>query len=250
MIGAGDRRGWIGLAVVLVVWEVLAWSLQGSALWLRPIEDVVAASRELIASGDLWLNYSTSLARVISGYCIGAVAGFALGALLGMSRTARWIIGPLFNAIRQVPMFGWVPLIGLWFGLGDSGKTTLIVLSTLYPVTLATFEGFRNVPAGYREVAALLCFSRWTLLRRVLAPAAVPSISTGLRQGLAFAWISVVGAEMFMAAAPGLGSMLVAARAQFRSDVILLGMVLIGATGFAINAAMLRMEKRALRWTK
>jgi sulfonate transport system permease protein len=243
-----DYRGWAGFLLILAIWEILAIADRNSALAIASIQGTLRSGAELFRTGDLWLNYEASLGRVVSGVATGGGIGFAVGALLATSRWADRLIGPVITALRQVPMFGWVPLIGLWFGMGEPAKTVLISLSAFYPMALNTHEGLRGVPASYREVATVFRLNRWQALRRVLVPCALPSIMTGLKQALSFAWIAVVGAEMFMSAAPGIGAMLVTARVQLRMDVLFLGMAVIGGTGYAMNHGMTLLERRLLRW--
>lgn len=241
-----QQQGLLLILALLATWEITV-RLSGDRS-LVPFSRVFTAAAEAYREGDLVANYLASLARVAVGFACGAGVGLALGALLGVFRSVDLVLGPLLTALRQIPIFGLVPLLGLWFGIGEQAKIVLIALAAFYPVLLNTHEGFRGVPRNYREVATILMFSRWQLLRRVLLPCALPSILTGLKHGLSFAWIAVVAAELFMAAAPGLGNILQAGREQFRIDTILLGIVLIGGTGALMNFGVTLLERRALRW--
>jgi sulfonate transport system permease protein len=215
---------------------------------LTPFSSIFAAADDAYYNGDLVDNYLYSLARVAVGFGAGAAIGLTLGLLLGVFRTFDLVFGPLLTAMRQVPIFGLIPLLGLWFGIGEQAKIVLISLAAFYPVVLNTHEGLKGVPREYREVATVLVFSRAQLLRRVIVPCALPAILTGLKHGLSFAWIAVVAAELFLAAAPGLGNILEAGREQFRLDTVLLGVVLIGGTGAVMNHVVTLLERRALRW--
>lgn len=241
-----DQRGLLVIIALLATWES-AVRFSGNPA-LVPFSRVFAAAGDAYREGDLVANYLASLARVAIGFACGATAGLVIGAMLGVFRIVDLVLGPLLTALRQIPIFGLVPLLGLWFGIGEQAKIVLIALAAFYPVLLNTHEGFRGVPRNYREVATILMFSRAQLLRRVLVPCALPSILTGLKHGLSFAWIAVVAAELFMAAAPGLGNILQAGREQFRIDTVLLGIVLIGGTGALMNSAVTLLERRALRW--
>ncbi len=241
-----QQRGLLVILALLLAWEAAVRLSDNPAL--VPFSRVFAAAADAYREGDLVNNYLASLARVAVGFAAGAAAGLVLGALLGVFRIVDLVLGPLLTALRQIPIFGLVPLLGLWFGIGEQAKIVLIALAAFYPVLLNTHEGFRGVPRNYREVATILMFSRPQLLRRVLVPCALPSILTGLKHGLSFAWIAVVAAELFMAAAPGLGNILQAGREQFRIDTVLLGIVLIGGTGALMNYGVTLLEQRALRW--
>jgi len=244
-----NAQGILPLIVLLAVWVVAVRGNQpGSLLQNGSAKAVLDTGIDLIRSGVLWENYRASLTRVIIGFALGGSLGTLIGLLLGISTWADRLFGPLLTAIRQIPIFGLVPLLGLWFGMGESAKLALVALAAFFPMALNTHEGVRNVSASYREVAALYRFGLYHRLRYVLIPNAVPSLLTGLKLGLSFAWIAVVGAELFLTAAPGLGNLLEAGREQFRVDMIVLGIVLVGGTGWAMNAAVTALERHLLRW--
>jgi len=241
-------RPWLVFALLIAGWVWASHQPGSISLILLSPGAVFRGARELLWSGDLWLNYRMSVERVVAGFSIGAGLGLLLGAALALSAWFDRLVGPVFNAVRQVPVFGWVPLVGLWFGLGETSKAVIIVLAALYPVALQTYEGLRRAPQQYIEVAEMFLLTRRQKLFRVLAPSATPLIMTGLKQGLSFAWMAVVGAELFMSAAPGIGNMMGAARGLMRTDVVFLSMFVIGATGFLMNYGMTLIERRLLRW--
>lgn len=246
--GGFDIRGVGVLIGLIIVWE--AWHrLSGpSSALTASFADVVRGAVELTRSGDLWAHYSASLARVVAGFGIGAALGLVLGAVLGIFQWADRLLGPIFTTLRQVPIFGFIPLIGLWFGTGDLAKVVLVATAAFYPILLHTHEGLRGTPRAYRDVATVLTFSRFQLLRRVLLPAAMPSIMTGVKHGLAYAWIACIGAELFMASSAGMGSLLAAGRATLRMDYVMLGIVIIGATGYGMARGVNAVERRLLSW--
>ncbi|MDE1150259.1 MAG: ABC transporter permease subunit [Azospirillaceae bacterium] len=238
-----------GLAVVIAL--ALAWEIGvrfSGAANVPSIGGMLVTARAALANGGLQENYLASLMRVAVGFATGAGAGVAVGALLGISRWAERLVGPPITLLRQVPILGLIPMLGLWFGIGETAKIVLVAMAAFYPVALNTHEGLRGVPASYRDVARVMTFSRWRLLRRVLLPWAMPAVMTGLKQGLAFAWIAVVAAELFLATAPGVGNILEAGRNLFQMNTILLGMALIGATGALMNILVTLLERRLLRW--
>lgn len=238
------RRGVAAPIILVALWALLP----AGKTALPTLSSVLETALTSIRDGGLEQNYLASLARVAIGFTLGAGAGFVAGAGLGISPRADRLLGPLMIGGRQIPLFGLVPLLGLWFGIGEPAKIVLVAIASFFPVALNTHEGIRNVPLAYREVAAILTFNRRQYLTRVLLPGALPAILTGLKQGLSFAWIAVVGAELFLAAAPGLGNFLEAGREQFRMDLIVYGIILIAGTGTLMTLALSALERRLLRW--
>ena len=246
--GAADPRAYVPFALLLAVWIVAGHSSKAALLQNGSIGAVLKTARALAASGALWENYSASLTRVILGFAIGGSLGVVVGLLLGISVLLDRLFGPLLTALRQVPIFGLVPLLGLWFGTGESAKLALVALAAFFPMALNAHESVRNVPISYREIASLYRFSLFYRLRFVLIPYALPGLLTGLKLALSFAWIAVIGAELFLSAAPGLGNLLAVGREQFRLDLLALGIILVGGTGWAMNAAVTALERYLLRW--
>lgn len=243
-----DPRGLLVFIALVGLWAASGHWSKPASLPDTSIYAVVDAARTLIASGTLWEDYAASLQRVVIGFGVGAALGLVIGGLLGVSIWTERLVGPLLTAMRQVPIFGLVPLLALWFGTGENAKLVLVALGAFYPAALNTQEALRNVPASYRDVATLFRFDLVRSLRIVLIPCALPGILTGLKHGLSFAWIAVVGAELFLSAAPGLGNLLEAGREQFRIDIVLIGIVLIAGTGGLMNGLVTMLERHLLRW--
>jgi sulfonate transport system permease protein len=162
--------------------------------------------------------------------------------LLGLSRPTDRAIGPSFHAVRQIAIFAWVPLLTAWFGNGESGKVVFIALGAFYPVVMGTYEGIRGVPPHLREIGQLYCFGPWRLLRRIVLPAAVPAIVGALQLALIFSWLATIGAEYLMGGASRGG------REQLRTDIVLLGVTVIAASGYLLNTLLRAGSRRMLRW--
>jgi sulfonate transport system permease protein len=243
-----DPRGIVPIALIVGAWAVLGRGSAGPLLQNGSIGAVFETGLGLVKSGALWENYSARLLRVVIGFAIGGSLGTAIGLMLGVSFWLDRLFGPLLTALRQVPIFGLVPLLGLWFGMGEGAKLVLVSLAAFFPMALNTYESVRNLPASYREVAALYRFRLVYRLRFVLIPHALPGVLTGLKLALSFAWIAVIGAELFLSAAPGVGNLLQVWREQFRLDMIALGIALVGGTGWAMNAGVTALERYLLRW--
>lgn len=241
-------RGWV-LPVLLVVvwWAAVRFGWSQSPL-LVPVEKVVATGWEQISSGKVFAALGASLKRDLIGFAIGSSAGLAVGALLGLSRLAEKLIGPSFHTLKQISLFAWIPLLSVWFGLGDAAKVAFLSLAAFFPVVLNTFEGIRSVPAELIEVARVLRFTRWQLLRKVILPAAAPSIFAGIHLALIYAWLATLGAEYLLVSGEGIGNLLIDGREHFWMDLVLFGVLVVGLVGFALNWIATCIEHRALAW--
>lgn len=240
----------IGLVVPLslvLLWELLTRRELVPVQVLVPPGQVLATFLDMARSGELSSGLTISLLRVGSGFLAGATGGFLFGSAMGLSKTVAGYAGPLFNAVRQVPLLGWLPLLILCFGIGELYKVSFIAIGAFYPMALKTFEGIRGVPHSYVEVVRVLEFSRLQLLGKVLLPAALPSIIHGLRLSLGMAWMSVIGAEL-VAASEGIGYLMIMGRQLFQMDVVMVGVIVIGMIGFVLNQGFVLLERRFLSW--
>ena len=209
--------------------------------------DVVAAFRELAAYGQLWPNVAASLQRVAIGFGIGAVAAIAVGLAVGASRTLESLVAPTLQAIRAVPSLAWVPLLVLWMGIGEGPKLMLIGIGAFFPIVTALVAGIRGIDRKLIEVGRAYGLSGLSLAREVMLPAALPSLFTGLRLGLAQAWLFLVAAEL-IGASRGLGFLLLDAQNTGRADIIMLSIVMLAIIGKGTDMLVATLEKRTLRW--
>jgi sulfonate transport system permease protein len=241
-------RGWV-LPVFLVVtwWAAVRFGWSSSPLLIAP-EKVWQTAVEEFASGKLVAALSASLRRDLAGFAIGGSAGLLFGALLGTSKLAEKLLGPSFHTLKQISLFAWIPLLSVWFGLGDAAKVAFLSLAAFFPVVLNTFEGVRSVPADLLEVARVLRFSRAQTWRKVILPAASPSIFAGIHLGLIYAWLATLGGEYLLVSGQGIGNTMVDGREHFRMDLVLFGVIVVGLVGFTLNWAASRIEARALAW--
>jgi sulfonate transport system permease protein len=228
------------------------WSVAARLGWLPPQilpspTEVATALWDLALNGDLARNTGISLLRVIEGFAAGSFLGLVLGIAMGLSPKTEDFVKPLFVAFAQVPTLGWIPFLMLLVGIGEPLKILVIAKAAFVPVALNTLAGIRAVPPIYAEVAALFRFSRWQMLRKVVLPAAVPPIFTGLRYGLTHSWNALVAVEL-LASAEGLGYLLVWGRQMFWLDTMMGAMLIIGSVGFALDGIMATFEHRLQRW--
>jgi sulfonate transport system permease protein len=219
-----------------------------SALLVSPAK-VWATAVDQVTSGRLWRALGASLAREATGFTIGTVAGLALGALLGLSPLFNRIVGPSFNTFKQISLFAWIPLISVWFGLGDVAKVVFLSLAALVPVVVNTCDGIRTVPPGLLEVARVYGYTRWQAVTEVVLPAALPAIFTGVYLALIYSWLATIGAEYLLVAGKGIGNILIEGSEHFRMDLVIFGMVVVGTIGWLTNASARALERHLARWT-
>lgn len=229
------------------------WTLASIYAWVDPHIlvspwAVVETAWRHLSGGTLWVSLGYSLARDAAGFAVGAAAGLLLGTLLGTSRLADRLIGPSFHAYKQIAVFAWIPLIAVWFGMGEPAKVAFIALAVLPPVLLNTYEGIRAVARDHLEVARVFEFSGWQIWRRVIVPSALPQLFTGLRLGLIYAWLATIGAEYFLKVGPGIGNIMIDGREHFLMDQVLVGVAVVGAIGYLLHVVTGLLEHRLLRW--
>ena len=243
------------LALPLVVPGVLLalWQLSATFGWvsvqiLPPPALVARTFLELLLSGDIGESLWISTQRVLTGFLIGAGAGVAFGVAMGLSRRVEQYLCPLFRAAAQIPSLGWLPFLILLVGIGEALKFLIIAKSCFVPMALNSHEGIRNVPRPYLEVARVFRLGRRALLWRVVLPAALPPVFSGVRLALSHAWIALVIVEM-LASTEGIGYLMTWGRTLFQVDVVMAGMVVIGTVGLLMDNGLKRVERRLRRWS-
>ncbi|MHB0766133.1 ABC transporter permease [Stutzerimonas sp. NM35] len=249
--------GWLGgkavalllPLVLLLLWHTAVSRQWVSALILPPPDLVLRTFLDLTRSGDLWFELSISLQRVLIGSLIGGLIGLALGLLMGLSRQVEAYLWPLFQAIAQVPVLGWIPLLMMLVGIDETLKYLVIAKAVLVPMTINTFAGIRNIPQSYLEVAQVYRFNLLQRLRRVILPAALPSIFTGLRFALTKGWIALVTVEL-LASSEGIGYLMVDGRQMFQLDLVIVSMLVIGLVGLLLDKGLALIETRLQRWQR
>jgi len=241
-------RGLVLPAIILFAWWlVVALGLADERI-VASIGSVLRYLGESIATGDLWVDLGASVGRNLLGFGIGAGLGVATGVLLSLSPDLRGLTLPSVNALKQVSIFAWVPLISIWFGLGEGARVFVIAFSTWFPVLFNTITGVSGVPRELLEVAKVHRFNRLQTVTRVILPGALPSIFTGLYVGLVMSWMVTLGAEYMLTSTRGVGHMLLDGRENFRMDQVLVGVLVVGLVGFALHSIADALERRALGW--
>ncbi len=199
-------------------------------------------------SGRLPAHILASMERVYGAFALAALVALPLGLLIGRLRLARDLLDPLLQLLRPIPVTAWLPLSMILFGLGARSAFFLVALGAFFPILLNTSFAVRSVEPRLFEAAAMLGVSPARMFPKVVLPASLPGIFTGLRLGLGFAWVVIVVGEM-TGVQTGLGAMIMDARQLSRTDVIVAGMATIGLLGFLSDFAILSLGKRLLRWS-
>lgn len=242
-----DLRGWVVPLLILALLETLVRSDVLPAHQM-PAPSQVAQTLYLLAqSGELWRHLHASLLRVGAGFAIGAALAIVIGTWVGLSRRAEAYLEPTFQALRAIPSLAWVPLLLLWLGIDETPKIVLIALGAFFPVYLALLAGIRNIDRKLVEVGRLYGLSPLALVRRILLPAALPSLFTGLRGALSLSWMFLVAAEL-IAATRGLGYLLSDGRETSRPDLVIAAILLLALLGKLSDSLLKAWETRALRW--
>jgi NitT/TauT family transport system permease protein len=254
--------GMVAPAVVIAIWQavtMLGWVnpqvlpsplavVQKWIAYLLPLQPHTEGSWLAWAvSGELIVDSLGSLYRVVVGFAIGAGLALPLGLAMGASQHVYAWFNPLVQLLRPIPPIAYIPLSILWFGLGNPPAVFLISLGAFFPVLMNTIAGVRQVDGIYLRAARNLGAGGRTMFMRIILPAAVPYILSGVRIGIGTAFIVVIVSEM-IAVNNGLGFRILEAREYFWSDKIMAGMITIGMLGLAIDVGMNRLNNHLLRW--
>ena len=251
-MNAARRRdalaGAFGTAAVVLAWEAVARSgIVSPAVFPAPSAAVAGALARL-TPGEIAGNVAVSLVRVVEGFAIGATLGIALALAAGWYRVFGNLIRPLIEVLRPIPPLAWIPMAIVWFGLGEPSKVFVIFLGAFFPVLTNAYRGVTGVDPVLVRAAQTMDISGPALLAKVIIPAAMPDIATGLRVGWGLSFGVLVAAEL-IAAESGMGFMIMNARQFGDVSVIVFGILLIGACNLATDWGLALLIRRWLgRW--
>jgi sulfonate transport system permease protein len=247
----GRLRTWalsLGAPLALLgAWQLGAQWTQSNLL--PPPSVVLGTLSDMLRDGSLLGDLAVSFRRVALGYAWGAGSGALLGLALGFFPAFEEILGPTLDALNQVPIYAYLPLIIVFLGLGELGKVAFIAAGSFYPMLVNAREGARGVDLRHLELAAVYGYSRPQAFWRVLLPEASPFLLSGARTSLGIAWMLVVGAELF-GASSGIGYLITWSRQLFQTDGVIVGILAVSATGWALDQGLKVLERRLLAWRK
>jgi NitT/TauT family transport system permease protein len=250
--GRGPRLllGAAGVLLLAVGWEAFARSRAFPAALTPTVPEVAAAVGRLAADGTLFGHAGATLGRVLAGLVLAAVVAVPLGLLMGRWRPAERFCLPLMSVLMPIPSLAWVPVLILWFGLGNATTVLLVFYAAALPLAYNAWTGARSISPLWLRAARVMGADRRSLFWKVTLPGALPFVIAGLRQAFARAWIAVVGGEMLAASAWGLGWVVFDAKEFLATDVMMGALAVIGLLGLAFERAVFGViEARSVeRW--
>ena len=237
----------VSLATVLAIWMGLTeFGIVNTVLVPSP-GDVFRAALAAIRDGSLLRNALASLLRVLEGFTLALVIAVPLGVLMGVSGNARGLVEPLIELLRPIPPIAFIPLAILWFGIGEFSKLYLIFLAIFAPLAIAARSGVRSVSTEQIHAAYSMGATRSQVIWHVILKSALPEIFTGMRIGIGVGWTTLVAGEM-VASNRGLGFMVLNAAEFLASDVVIMGIIVIGLFAFSFDVLMRYLEKVLVPW--
>lgn len=247
------RVGFISVAVGFAVWFLVTTGFQWiSERWLPSPVGIAEGMVRLLSEGfnnvPLHVHVLSSLGRTTAGFVLGSIVGIPVGLVLGQSRLAAAAAFPYIAAIRPVPAIAYIPLVILWFGIGETSKVALIFMASFLYVSLSVADGARAVRIEWLRACRSLGGSWLHTFRHVVLPGTLPQIMTALKVGATISWSTVVAAEL-IAAPAGLGSMVMEAATFYRMTDVYIGIALIGLIGFLLLAAIEFLERKLVHWS-
>ena len=247
------------LALVVPLALLLGWHLAVKAGMTRLIPSPADVAEYMVdfAVGGIWddafsatlhIHLFASMTRVYGGFALAALVAVPLGLLIGRNEQVRALLDPFLQLMRPIPVTAWLPLSMILFGLGPRSAFFLVFLGAFYPILLNTVFGVRSVEKRLFEAASMLGCSGSAQFYRVVLPASLPSIFTGLRLGLGLAWFVIVVGEM-TGVPQGLGAVIMDGRTLSRTELVICGMIVIGIAGFISDRIVVAIMNRLLRWS-
>lgn len=239
--------GWIVFLSLLATWE--AGSRLGliSPIVLPAPSEAFEAFMDLVRSGNLWLHMSASLQRLLFGFLSGVTVGLVLGTLAGLSSIGRAGITPLVAAIFPVPKIALLPLFIIWFGIGEGSKVATILFGSCFPMIIATYSAIDNVDRGLIRMGQSFGLGNVDILRKIVFPAALPGILSGMRITASISIILLVAAEM-IGAEYGIGAYVLLAGNLMATDQLIAGVAILSMLGLLVSWLITGLEKRFLSW--
>ncbi|MEH2378282.1 MAG: aliphatic sulfonate ABC transporter permease SsuC [Nostoc sp.] len=238
---------WIVPVSVLILWELASRTGLLSTRILPAPSGVIATAIKLGSTGELFQNIGISAGRAISGFIIGGSIGFGLGLLNGFSPVAEKLLDSSLQMLRTIPNLALIPLVILWFGIGDQARLFLVSMGVFFPLYLNTFHGIRSVDPGLIEMGKVYGLKTPQLLWQIIFPGALSSILVGVRFSLGIMWLTLIVAET-IAADSGLGYMAMNAREFMQTDVVVLSILIYALLGKLADAVAKGLETKFLAW--
>ena len=237
--------------ILLILWQVsTSLGLVPSTLLPSPAK-VIQTFIDLCQYGyngiALWYHFAITMLRLLSAVILATITAIPLGLASGSNKYVYAIVDSIIQFVRPIPPLAYYTLLILWVGIGESSKVMLLFLSAFAPIYLACVSGVKKVKTDYIKSAQSLGASKWQIFIHVIFPAVLPDIFTGLRTAMGMAYTTVVAAEM-VAATYGIGWMIINASKYLKSDIMFVGIIILGVTGILLDQGLLWLERRIVFW--
>lgn len=244
--------GYLVEYLALIISIIVVWVIMGEEGKLNPVimptlKKIGKTFKTLFLKGTLIKHCGISMGRVLKGYGISVALGVTLGILIGLSHHLERITQLLVQIIKPIPPIAWIPLVILWFGIGESGKVFLIFLGGFFTILVNVIDGIKQTDERLVEVSKVMEIPLWKHIFKLVLPGALPNIFTGLRVGLTSCWMCVVAAEL-VSSTTGLGYMIMDARQYGQTDVVITGMITIGLIGKIMDSLLHLIESKIVVW--
>jgi NitT/TauT family transport system permease protein len=239
----------IPIIIFLAIWEIVTrLDLMPGHFFFPPFSTVLTEFWYLTVSGVLGRNFLSSLIRVLIGFSAGSIAGLLIGIIMGWNNLANKALNPLISLIYPIPALGWLPLLMLWFGIGEILPIAIIFICSFFPILYNTVTGIKNVNKNYIYAARTLGASDIEIINTVVMPLSLPNIFTGLRLEAGMAWRVIIAAEM-VAIPTGIGALMMKAESLIRIDIIIVCLMVLGIMCLSFEKFFAFLEKKLTnRW--
>lgn len=238
---------WLVPIFLIVLWQLLVqFGWLSTRVLPAPIA-VLQAAIHLSSTGQLSYHITISAIRALSGFLIGGAVGFALGLVNGISPVAEKLLDTTVQMLRNIPHLAMIPLVILWFGIGEEAKLFLVALGVMFPIYLNTFHGIHTVDRGLLEMGKVYGLKPWEMFWQIILPGALPSILIGVRYALGIMWLTLIVAET-IASDSGIGYMAMNAREFMQTDVVVFSILMYALLGKFADAIARAMEAKLLQW--
>lgn len=233
--------------LILMACEVIGQSGLIDPFFFPPPSSMLTALYDMTISGEVFPHIGVSILRALAGYLIAAVVGLSIGILVAWSKIFENIFDPLIELIRPISTFALVPVMFVWFGIGNGSKIAIIVKACFFPIVLNTIAGIKSVDVRLIQAARALGARGLKMWTKVLIPSALPMIITGMRISTAMSMLAIVGVEM-LAADSGIGFLVIDAQRTFATDRMFAGIIVISLMGFSLDRLARFIQGRILIW--
>ena len=238
----------VSVAIFFIVWQVATMRQWVDPLLLPSLQDIGLTTEELLADGyrqvPLWEHVAVSLARALSAFSVAIIIGIPLGLLMGLSEGLAAVLNPFVQFLRPLPKIALIPLAVVWLGIGEASKFFLIFIATFLSVVVGASAAVDRIGRSRIRVAQTLGASRKQIFLRVVLPDALPELFTTVRLSIGIGWTSLIA----VAASSGLGWMVINASSYLRTDIVMLGILLLGGIGYLLDLLLLGLQRFFVPW--